>query len=464
MKLRHNILSSVFVGFQLFLSKPLLGAPQAAASDRAQLPNIIIMMVDDLGYGDLSCYGHEAIQTPQLDRLAAEGIRFTSFYASAAWCMPSRKALMTGIHPYRGGLSDTIEGRLLLPEVLQQAGYQTALIGKWHLGMDEARHPMSSGFDYFFGTGGSNDVPKPKGTQYEYSLFKEAGPTDFPIALFQGRKRVEFPMDQRKFTQYYTREVISFIEESAAEQEPFFIYYANNMPHVPIFASEAFRGKSEGGLYGDVVEELDWSAGEIIKTLKDKGLYENTIFIFTSDNGPWSMYQDLGGTANPLRGEKSTNWEGGGRVPAILSWPGKIEPRESDAFIVLHDLYRTMTTLAGVPLPEDLQLDSLDMSDLILNDEASPRQSHIFFTQINPGSIRVGDYKITFNSVERTRDPGFPGVEGTDARKYNPPLLFNLKTDPSESTDVASEHPERVENMTKLYREGLNDLETNTYR
>lgn len=405
----------------LFLCAAML-LPPLLAEEEHRKPNIIIMMVDDLGYGDLSCYGHEDIHTPQLDQLASEGIQCTSFYASAAWCMPSRKALMTGIHPYRAGLNDTIEGRLLLPEVLQQAGYRTALMGKWHLGMDEARHPMSSGFDYFFGTPGSNDVPKPQGTEYNYKLFKEADPTDFPIVLIRGHKRVEFPVDQRLFTQYYTREVISFIEDSAAAQTPFFIYYANNMPHVPIFASEAFLGKSKGGLYGDVVEELDWSAGEIIKTLKDQGLYENTIFIFTSDNGPWSMYWELGGTAKPLRGEKSTNWEGGSRVPAIITWPGKIEPRQSDAFIVLHDLYRTLTTLAGVPLPEDLQLDSLDMADLILKDAPSPRQSHIFFTQTNPGSIRVGDYKITFNSNERTRgDTYLPGVGDRDGRTYNPP-------------------------------------------
>ena len=426
-------------------------------------PNIIVVLCDDLGYGDLGCYGNEVISTPHLDALAAGGLRCTDFYASAAWCMPSRKGLMTGVHPYRGGLNnpDLLRSRTMLPAMLRDRGYTTALLGKWHLGMEPGLHPLDQGFDYFYGTRGSNDPITVSGQKQVYETFKTArSESDWPVSLLRGREEIEHPARQSLFTQRYTREAVRIITESRAKETPFFIYLAHNMPHVPLFTSPAFTGKSRGGLYGDVVEELDWSMGEMVKALEDQGVREETLILFTSDNGPWTMFKEFGGTAGPLRGEKGTGWEGGPRVPAIFSWPGTVAPGVTEAFMVNLDLYATVATITGAALPSGYALDSRDMSDVLLAAAASPRSSYLFFSSnhyLKPFSYRSGDYKIHVRTNDCMRDP----ITGATApvAEHDPPLLYNLREEVGETTDIAGTNPQLVDRLLAEYESSGSELQ-----
>jgi len=421
-------------------------------------PNIVLIMLDDMGYGDAGCYGNKVIKTPNIDALAAGGLRFTDFYSSGAWCVPSRKGLMTGVHPHRRGMTkDGFGEKIIIPEMLREQGYTTAILGKWHLGLDVGLHPLDQGFDYYYGTPGSNDVPPPKGKSQNYDVFQTAKEEDWPVPLIRNRERIEFPAKQSLFTQRYTKEAIRIIKDR--QNKPFFLYLAHNMPHVPIFASENFKGKSKGGIYGDVIEELDWSLGEIVKTLKQEGLTDNTLVIFTSDNGPWSMFKEFGGTAHPLRGEKGTGWDGGSGVPAIFSWPGKIEAGDTDAFMINLDIYATIAAITGGVLPVGYKLDSQDMSGVLFRDEKSSRTKYLFFSSYHwkePFSYRSGNYKIHFRSNDVLRDP----ITGDPVKveEYDPPILFNLKKDRSEKTNIAVDEPEVLKRMSEEYHAMVEDI------
>lgn len=426
-------------------------------------PNVIVVLCDDLGYGDVGCYGNQIIRTPNIDALAENGLRCTDSYASAAWCMPSRKGLLTGVHPYRGGLEndDILRSRTMLPEMLHNRGYFTALLGKWHLGMEPGLHPLDQGFDYFYGTRGSNDPMTVHGQRQVYDTFKTArDEADWPVSLHRNRDEIEHPARQSLFTQRYTQEAIRIIHESSAKKKPFFIQLAHNMPHVPLFPSKAFKGRSKGGLYGDVVEELDWSMGEIVKCLEEQGLREDTLTLFTSDNGPWTMFKEFGGTAFPLRGEKGTGWEGGPRVPTIFSWPGRIKPGVSDAFMVNIDLYATLATITGATPPSDYDLDSLDMSDVLLSGSASPRANYLFFSgdlYEGPFSYRSGDFKIHKRTNDCHRDPDT--YAPMPVTEHDPPLLFNLRNEISERTDISGTNSEVVEQLLMEFQDAADELE-----
>ena len=449
--------SRPFPYLALFLAAAI--APLFASAEIAR-PNIVLMFVDDLGYGDLACYGNEKIKTPRLDELAENGQRWTSFYASGSTCVPSRRGLMSGRHPNfitnKGEASLRHDRDALMPAMLKRQGYTTAILGKWHLAgypkdfTRDPMHPLECGFDYHFGTPGSNDVPPPPGKKQTREVFDTCNQFSFPIPLIRGREVVELPADQKLFTRRYTEEAVSFISEKAKSDAPFFLYLAHNMPHAPIFASAEFEGKSEGGRYGDVIEEIDWSVGQVIDAIEDAGISNDTLFVFTSDNGPWTVFGPHGGTAAPLRGEKSTTWEGGMRVPAIFYWPGTIEPAVIDGIGANLDLYATFATIAGGNQPSEKPgYHSKDLSGVLLRGEASPRTSWLF----HRSAYRSGNFKIHV----QTHLPTDPITrERTPVTKHDPPLLFDLSADIGEKRDIAAEKPEVVERLLgELGEEGL---------
>jgi arylsulfatase A-like enzyme len=434
----------------LFLSFVIAGAPLNAAE--ASRPNVVLIFADDLGYGDLGCYGHPQIKTPNIDRLAAEGQRFTSFYASGSTCVPSRTGLMSGRHPSllaRKALAE--DPAALLPGMFKRQGYATAILGKWHLAgypddfTQAPMHPLNCGFDYHFGTPGSNDVPPPPGKRQTRDVFDTAGKFTFQVPLIRGREVAEFPANQELFTQRYTVEAVKWIQ--AHKDQPFFLYLAHNMAHAPVFASPAFQGKSQAGRYGDVVEELDWSVGEVMKTLRAAGLDRRTLVIFTSDNGPWSVFGPHAGTAAPLRGEKATAWEGGFRVPAIFRWPGTIAPGVVSGIAANLDLYATFAALTGGALPTGKPgFISQDFSRTLLRGEPTPRTQWSY----GPFAFRSGRYKIHLT----TQSPTNPMTrQKTAVTRHDPPLLFDLETDLGERTNLAAAKPDVVARLRREMRD-----------
>ena len=414
----------------------------------AEPPNIVLIFVDDMGYGDLGCYGNTKIKTPHIDRLAAEGQRWTSFYSSGSTCVPSRTGLMSGRHPSkvrRGTLAKARDA--LMPAMLHKCGYTTAILGKWHLAgypkdfTKSPMHPLECGFDSHFGTPGSNDVPAPPGKVQNRKLFDECHKTTFQVPLIRGREVVEFPANQELFTSRYTAEAVKWIEQKRDQR--FFLYLAHNMPHAPVFASPEFQGKSAGDRYGDVIEEVDWSVGQVIAALKKAGIDKKTLVVFTSDNGPWTMFGPHGGTAAPLRGEKGTSWEGGYRVPGIFRWPGTIAPGVIDGLAANLDLFATFATLAkGAEPKEKPGYISKDLTGVLLRGEMSPRESWFY-----GAAFRSGNYKIHLTTKDRSGNPDTRKRE--PVAKHDPPLLFDLSVDVGERSNIAAAHPEIVARLVR---------------
>ena len=438
----------MFIRFCLVLLIFISISSCSVKNEEIRQPNIIIIYVDDLGYGDLGVYGHPSIKTPNLDRMAAEGLKFTQFYVGASVCTPSRAALLTGRLPIRYGMvSDRI--RVLFPfsykglpieeitlaEALKSVGYSTAIIGKWHLGHLPEYLPTSHGFDTFFGIPCSNDmVPRPD------SPWKPAQKYP-PLPLYQDTTVIDIDIDQRTLTRRYTEKSIAFIK--VHKEDPFFIYLPNNFPHIPLYASINFEGKSASGLYGDVVEELDWSVGQIMTTLKEEGLDQNTLVFFTSDNGPWLTKNEEGGTAGLLRDGKGSTWEGGMREPAIAWWPGKIRSgRISDALATTMDLYVTALGLAGIDTPADREMDGVDMSPLLFETKDKIRDNIFYYLGTELYAVRHRSWKVHFKT--------YTEYVGQQPISHEPPLLFNLDIDPSETTNLAEQHPEIIVRLKKV--------------
>jgi arylsulfatase A-like enzyme len=434
-------------GCILLLGFAIAGMNSGEAGDlggHEDQPNIVVIFTDDLGYGDLGSFGHPTIQTPHLDRLAAEGMKLTSFYVASSVCTPSRAALLTGRLPVRSGMSGDAKRRVLYPhhegglpanevtlaEAMQEAGYATGCIGKWHLGVGEEHIPNSQGFDYYYGLLYSNDMNIEEGRhRRSASMNPNADPAWYDIPLYRNRDIIERPVDQNTLTKRYTEESVKFIREN--RNRSFFLYLAHSMPHVPLFASAAFKDRSVRGRYGDTIEEIDGGVGAIIQALREEGLAEKTLLIFTSDNGPWLRMEIYGGSAGLLRDGKGGCWEGGFRVPAIAWWPGRIEAGAvcSDMMSTM-DLWPTLVGIAGAKVPEDRVMDGIDMSATLLGKEANSRQLFYFYRGNELYAVRKGSYKAHFKTWD--------GYSSVPTESHDPPLLFNLDKDPSEMHNIAA--------------------------
>lgn len=421
----------------------------------ARKPNVVIIFCDDLGYGDLACFGHPTIATPNLDRMAREGQKWTDFYVAAPVCTPSRAALMTGRLPIRTGMCSD-RRRVLFPDsagglqpeeitiadALKSVGYATACVGKWHLGHLPQYLPSLQGFDTYFGIPYSNDMDRTAQAPKGRAAFRNPKPEYWFVPLIRNKEVVERPANQYTITKRYTEEAVRFIAEQ--REDPFFVYLAHSMPHVPLFASEDFQNTSLRGLYGDVIEEIDWSVGRILDTLRETGQAQNTLVAFTSDNGPWLIFDEQGGSAGLLRGGKGSTWDGGMREPTLFWWPGTIEPGVVRQLGSTLDMLPTCAALAGAELPENLVLDGYDLSPALLGNGPSPRQEMFFYRGEQVYAVRKGPFKAHF-----TTQAGY----GDKPHAHDPPLLYHLEHDPSEKYNVAEDHPDVVSELTKLAEE-----------
>lgn len=450
-----------------FLST-LLALLAVASSARAETrpPNIVIFMTDDQGYADVGVFGAKGFTTPNLDRMAHEGRRFTDFHSSQPVCSASRTGLLTGCYPNRIGINGALgpnskigisDHEMTLAQLVKQKGYATAIYGKWHLGDRPQFLPTRHGFDEYFGIPYSNDMwpnhPEAKqGTYPPLPIYENETPTHVGLSH----------ADQEQLTTWYAEHAVSFIERH--KDQPFFLYVAPNMPHVPLHVSDKFRGKSERGLYGDVIEEIDWAMGQILDALKKNGLDDNTLVMFTSDNGPWLSYGNHAGSAEPLREGKGTSFDGGHREPFIARWPGKI-PADSvwPGPAMAIDLFPTIARLTGAKLP-DHKIDGLDIWPLFTGESGAknPHDAYYFYYDVNAlQAVRAGDWKLFFPHTSRTMKGQAPGHDGLPG-KYKPlPVgheLYNLSDDIGETKDVAAENPEVVKQLEALAEKARADM------
>jgi len=447
---------------------------------KSSTPNVVIIFMDDMGYGDPECYGGGPYHTPHINSLAAQGMRFTNFYDAQAVCSASRSALMTGCYPTRIGMSGALDQNSkiamnpeeeTIAEILKPRGYKTAIIGKWHLGSKQPYLPLQQGFDEFFGLPYSNDMwpVNYNGKPYtDTSTYRSKYP---PLPLYEGNhviKTLNTLDDQAELTTIYTEHAVKFIHEN--KDHPFFLYLAHAMVHVPIGASAKFKGKSGCGLFGDVMEEIDWSVGEIMNALKENGLTENTILMFSSDNGPWLTFGNHAGSAGGLREGKGTAWDGGLKVPCIIRWPGNVKPGViCNNLITTMDILPTLANICKAKLPSK-KIDGVNVIDVLTGKpNANPRDEFVYYyDKNNLKAVRKGDWKLVLPCISQTyRKPGaighdgFPGVYGTDSVRLG---LYNLFRDPGEEINLKDQFPEIVQQLTAIankYRKEIGDGLTN---
>lgn len=405
-----------------------------------QKPNIVYIFADDLGYGDLSCYGAKDINTPNIDQIAKQGIKFTEFYSASPVCSPSRAALLTGRYPQRMGINTVFfpesftgipDTEITIPEILKEKGYATGIVGKWHLGHHYQYLPLQQGFDEYFGIPYSNDMES--------------------VVYMRGNEVESYKVKQQYITKTYTKEAQKFITKN--KDNSFFLYIAHSMPHVPLYASEEFIGTSKRGLYGDVVQELDWSVGQILKSLREHGILENTLIVFSSDNGPWLAMKEDGGSAGDLREGKTFTFDGGMKVPTVAMWKNRIPQGIINTEVASQmDWFPTIANITGSSIPKGLVIDGLDISK-VLTDKGNRKNSDLLFLDGKQlQGYRSGQWKV------KLPYKGFRGNKWKQFVKAHDTLLFNLNTDPGEKNNLFEKYPEKAKEILKEMIEKYQDM------
>lgn len=438
--------------YLISLMTPFLIRGNTTPNEKDPPTNIIIIFMDDMGYGDLSSAGHPTIHTPNIDRLSNEGLKWTNFYTASSVCSPSRGALLTGRYPVRiglggenkrvffpdskGGLPDS---EITIAEMLKEQGYQTGIVGKWHLGHLPQFLPAKQGFDYFYGIPYSNDMNYVK-------LETKTSPNEpdinaYQVPLMENEKTIELPADQNTITKRYTEKAIDFINQN--KNKPFFLYLAHSMVHIPLFASDDFKNSSDRGLFGDVMNEIDWSVGRIVETLEKLNLDRNTLIVFTSDNGPWLIMRENSGSAGLLKAGKGTTWEGGMRVPGIFYMPGKIKSGITNELGSTLDLMPTIAALTGSELPTDRELDGYDLSPVLFNNEPGLRDHFIYYRKREIYAVRKGAHKAHYITEDCY-------LKDNQRIEHQKPLLFNVNYDPGEHFDHAEDYPQILKELNTL--------------
>lgn len=465
---RHHFLKAFFL---LFYLVGIISGNFSQANRNA--PNIVLIFMDDLGYGDIDAYGSVGYATPNLNKLAAEGMRFTNFYSAQAVCTASRGGIITGCYPNRVGLVGALfpgskiglnSEEETMPEMLKKKGYSTSIIGKWHMGDSKKFLPLQHGFDEYFGIPYSNDM-----WPVDYDGKPITDTTTLrgkfpPLPLIEGNQPVRYinNLEEMKVvTTMYTDRAVDFIQRS--KRKPFFLYFCHSMPHVPLAVSDKFKGKSKRGLFGDVMMEVDWSVGQVMKALKENNLEKNTLVIFTSDNGPWLTFGDHAGSAGALREGKQTVFEGGQRVPAIIKWPGVIsQGTVNNKIASTIDFLPTFAAITGATLPNH-KIDGVNIFPLLKGDEqANPREHFLYYFNRNSlKAIRKGDWKLVlphrYESYQNQLpgNGGFPGKKSADSTGL---ALYDLRRDPGERYDVKDQNPDVVKSLLLLVEEARKDL------
>jgi len=452
--------------------KPLLSLAASATlllsgCQQHSKPNIVIIFTDDQGYGDLSCYGATEFETPHLDGLAQNGVRFTNFHVSTAVCSASRASLLTGCYNQRIGIRgafmpwDSLVGlnpdEVTIAELLKQQEYNTSMVGKWHLGHNKAFLPLQHGFDEYCGIPYSNDmwpIDYDGISVHEKDSVAKPWKLKYPnLPLIEGNEKIaEFLTlkEQDNITTLYTEKAVDYIHRQK-DAGPFFLYLAHSMPHAPIASSDTFRGKSKQGLYGDVMMEIDWSVGEVMKALKEIGAEDNTLVIFTSDNGPWMCFGNHAGSAGPLREGKGSMWEGGIRVPCIMHWPHQTaKGLVTDKLATTMDILPTIAEITGAPLPEK-KIDGVNILSIMQGKDETPRDEFWSYRGGELVAVTKGDWKLYFPHEYRSYSQHPPGKDGYPGWTKQMPCgleLYNLKEDIGETTNVIDQHPELVKRLS----------------
>ncbi len=455
--MRKRLTLTALFALLLFAGLSLAAAP----------PNIVLIFTDDQGYQDVGCFGSPNIKTPNLDRMAAEGRKFTDFYVGSPVCSASRASLLTGCYCARVSVTGVLFPRnreglnpdeMTIADMLRPLGYSTACVGKWHLGHHPPFLPTSQGFDSSLGIPYSNDMTIDPQMRLAEDIVLREGMTaerirsEKPrrdwVPLMRNEEVVEYPCDQTTLTKRYTEEAVEFID--ANKTNPFFLYLPHTMPHIPLFASDGFRGKSERGLYGDTIEEIDWCVGQILAALKKAGVDDNTLVVFTADNGPWLSKGANGGSALPLRDGKFTTYEGGVREPCIVRFPGRIPAGSVCSEIAATiDLLPTFAQLAGAKLPTDRVIDGKSIWSLMAGESGAKSPHDVYFYRAN--AVREGKWKLHVKARSTVKSQPVGPL----------PQLYDLSTDISETKNIADEHPDVVERLKKLIAEHQQEIAEN---